>query len=119
MEPLLQKILVVGGNGFVGTPSYFLHLQIDHDHVTLRIGSAVCKAALARGFQVTSIRYVSCPPRRVVPVPQSPPCLQLVRQALRDAERPFPSMDIQSVASLPVCCASAVLTSVHVLLFHR
>ncbi|KAI0082640.1 mitochondrial protein [Panus rudis PR-1116 ss-1] len=35
MQPVLQKILVVGGNGFVG--------------------SAVCKAALARGMQVTSI----------------------------------------------------------------
>ncbi|KAF8447725.1 NAD(P)-binding protein [Boletus edulis BED1] len=35
MEPLAQKILIVGGNGF--------------------IGSAVCKAALARGIQVTSI----------------------------------------------------------------
>ncbi|KIJ69272.1 hypothetical protein HYDPIDRAFT_105883 [Hydnomerulius pinastri MD-312] len=35
MEPLVQKILVVGGNGF--------------------IGSAVCKAAIARGMQVTSI----------------------------------------------------------------
>ncbi|KDQ60943.1 hypothetical protein JAAARDRAFT_55673 [Jaapia argillacea MUCL 33604] len=35
MEPALQRILVVGGNGF--------------------IGSAVCKAALARGVQVTSI----------------------------------------------------------------
>ncbi|KAI0683694.1 mitochondrial protein [Cytidiella melzeri] len=35
MEPVARKILVVGGNGFVG--------------------SAVCKAALARGFQVTSI----------------------------------------------------------------
>jgi nucleoside-diphosphate-sugar epimerase len=35
MEPILQKILVVGGNGF--------------------IGSAVCKVALARGMQVTSI----------------------------------------------------------------
>jgi len=32
---VLQKILVVGGNGF--------------------IGSAVCKAALARGMEVTSI----------------------------------------------------------------
>ncbi|KAH7889351.1 mitochondrial protein [Phlebopus sp. FC_14] len=35
MEPLARKILVVGGNGF--------------------IGSAVCKAALARGMRVTSI----------------------------------------------------------------
>ncbi|KAL4067960.1 hypothetical protein V8B97DRAFT_1383902 [Scleroderma yunnanense] len=35
MEPLARKILVVGGNGF--------------------IGSAVCKAALARGMEVTSI----------------------------------------------------------------
>jgi len=35
MQPLAQKILVVGGNGF--------------------IGSAVCKAALARGIQVTSV----------------------------------------------------------------
>ncbi|EGN93254.1 hypothetical protein SERLA73DRAFT_145772, partial [Serpula lacrymans var. lacrymans S7.3] len=35
MEPILQKILVVGGNGF--------------------IGSHICKLALARGMQVTSI----------------------------------------------------------------
>ncbi|OBZ75999.1 GTP:AMP phosphotransferase AK3, mitochondrial [Grifola frondosa] len=35
MEPVLQKILVVGGNGF--------------------LGSAVCRTALARGMQVTSI----------------------------------------------------------------
>lgn len=35
MEPLVQKILVVGGNGF--------------------IGSAVCRTALAKGMQVTSI----------------------------------------------------------------
>lgn len=35
MEQLVQKILVVGGNGFVG--------------------SAVCRLALARGFQVTSV----------------------------------------------------------------
>ncbi|KAI0340097.1 mitochondrial protein [Trametopsis cervina] len=35
MEPLARKILVVGGNGFVG--------------------SAVCRAALSRGYQVTSI----------------------------------------------------------------
>lgn len=39
MQPVLQKILVVGGNGF--------------------IGSAVCKAALARGMEVTSIRCAS------------------------------------------------------------
>jgi len=35
MKPLVQKVLVVGGNGF--------------------IGSAVCKAALVREMQVTSI----------------------------------------------------------------
>ncbi|KAH9946090.1 NAD(P)-binding protein [Epithele typhae] len=35
MEPVLQKILVVGGNGFVG--------------------SAVCRTALARGMQVASV----------------------------------------------------------------
>ncbi|GBE81946.1 NAD(P)-binding protein [Sparassis latifolia] len=35
MEPVIQKILVVGGNGF--------------------LGSAVCRAALARGMRVTSI----------------------------------------------------------------
>ncbi|KAI0065384.1 NAD(P)-binding protein [Artomyces pyxidatus] len=35
MEPIVQKLLVVGGNGF--------------------IGSAVCKAALSKGYQVTSI----------------------------------------------------------------
>ncbi|KAF8559787.1 NAD(P)-binding protein [Imleria badia] len=41
MEPLAQKILVVGGNGF--------------------IGSAVCKAAMARGIQVTSISSSGTP----------------------------------------------------------
>ncbi|KAF9814919.1 hypothetical protein IEO21_04863 [Rhodonia placenta] len=43
MQVLLQKILVVGGNGFVG--------------------SAVCKAALARGMQVTSISQSGTPYR--------------------------------------------------------
>jgi len=51
MAPL-QKILVLGGNGFIGTPirSTKSHRQ------PFSSGSAVCRAALTKGMQVTSIR---------------------------------------------------------------
>jgi len=55
MQPVLQNILVVGGNGFIGL---FLCLKSACRPRTLfATGSAVCKAALARGIKVTSIRF--------------------------------------------------------------
>lgn len=32
MEPLLQKLLVVGGNGFVGTHTQGLHMNQNNRH---------------------------------------------------------------------------------------
>lgn len=60
MEPLARKILVVGGNGFVGVFTACLYLAVDHAKIlsTRVAGSAVCRAALSRGYQVTSIRCV-------------------------------------------------------------
>lgn len=57
MEGLLQRILVVGGNGFVGMCFATLHLLAN-----MLLGSAVCKAALAKGYQVTSIRSIASHP---------------------------------------------------------
>lgn len=55
MEPLLQKVLVVGGNGFIGEQKRSLDFQ---NIESVDAGSAICKAALAKGLQVTSIRFV-------------------------------------------------------------
>lgn len=54
------RILVVGGNGFVG--SWYdasVESKIYTECATLSTGSAVCKAALAKGMQVISVRYES------------------------------------------------------------
>ncbi|ETW85871.1 hypothetical protein HETIRDRAFT_308501 [Heterobasidion irregulare TC 32-1] len=66
MESLVQKILVVGGNGF--------------------IGSAVCKAALSRGFQVTSLSTSGQPFR--TPKGHSPAWTSKVDWRVGDALRP-------------------------------
>lgn len=50
---VLQKVVVIGGNGFVGTFSNFLSLTTSHKTF---LGSAVCKAILAKGIKVTSVR---------------------------------------------------------------
>ncbi len=55
MESIIQKILVVGGNGFVGKT---ICITANLRGIYTPPGSAVCKSALARGFQVTSIRFV-------------------------------------------------------------
>lgn len=47
-----QKLLVVGGNGFVGECQTLLSCQ---NAQTLLIGSAVCRVAVGRGWDVTSI----------------------------------------------------------------
>ena len=57
MEPLAQKILVVGGNGFIGECYSESPPGVFYPTIILSPGSAVCKAALARGIQVSSIRY--------------------------------------------------------------
>ncbi|KZT09500.1 mitochondrial protein [Laetiporus sulphureus 93-53] len=66
MEAALQKILVVGGNGFVG--------------------SAVCKLALARGFQVTSISRSGAP--YTTPKGHSPAWTSKVNWRAADALKP-------------------------------
>jgi len=53
MNPTLQHILVIGGNGFIGIDLSSQDKPLSSDPST---GSAVCKAAVARGMQVTSIR---------------------------------------------------------------
>lgn len=53
MNPTLQHILVIGGNGFIGIDLSSQDKLMSSDPST---GSAVCKAAVARGMQVTSIR---------------------------------------------------------------
>ncbi|PCH38007.1 NAD(P)-binding protein [Wolfiporia cocos MD-104 SS10] len=66
MERILQKVLVVGGNGFVG--------------------SAVCKAAIARGMQVTSISQSGAPFR--TPKGHSPAWTSKVDWRAADALQP-------------------------------
>lgn len=53
-----RNLLVVGGNGFIGKPSPDSEclLSLPDCIPSAYPGSAVCKAALARGFQVTSVR---------------------------------------------------------------
>jgi len=53
MNPTLQHILVIGGNGFIGIDLSSQDKLMSSDPCT---GSAVCKAAVTRGMQVTSIR---------------------------------------------------------------
>ncbi|KAH7921743.1 NAD(P)-binding protein [Leucogyrophana mollusca] len=66
MHPAIQKVLVVGGNGF--------------------IGSAVCKAALARGMEVTSISSSGRPYR--TPKGHTPAWASKVDWRKADALRP-------------------------------
>ncbi|KAI0306460.1 NAD(P)-binding protein [Multifurca ochricompacta] len=66
MQPALQKILVVGGNGF--------------------IGSAVCRAALRRGYQVTSISSSGRPFQ--TPKGHTPVWTEKVEWVMADALRP-------------------------------
>ncbi|KAI6045763.1 hypothetical protein EDC04DRAFT_2877149 [Pisolithus marmoratus] len=72
MEPLVQKILVVGGNGF--------------------IGSAVCRTALARGMQVTSISSSGRPYR--TPKGHTPAWVSKVEWRKADALIPETYADI-------------------------
>ena len=50
---MLHNILVVGGNGFIGMALYGMS---ERRCLIYDLGSAVCRAALAQGMQVTSIR---------------------------------------------------------------
>ncbi len=67
MEPIVRKILVVGGNGFVGESRRQLSSLYKQCNLitSFVVGSAVCRAALARGYQVTSIRCVHVHTSRV------------------------------------------------------
>lgn len=49
-----KKLVVCGGNGFLGT---FRHLQRKPVFTDTSTGSRICKAATARGWDVNSIRY--------------------------------------------------------------
>lgn len=50
----VQKILVVGGNGLIGEqPNRSIRFQ----SLNISVGSAMCRAALAKGMQVTSVRF--------------------------------------------------------------
>ncbi|KAI6005631.1 hypothetical protein EDD15DRAFT_2384340 [Pisolithus albus] len=72
MEPIVQKILVVGGNGF--------------------IGSAVCRTALARGMQVTSISSSGRPYR--TPKGHTPAWVSKVEWKKADALNPETYADL-------------------------
>ncbi|KAI6109477.1 hypothetical protein F5141DRAFT_1275939 [Pisolithus sp. B1] len=72
MEPLVQKILVVGGNGF--------------------IGSAVCRAALSKGMQVTSISSSGRPFR--TPKGHTPAWVSKVEWKKADALNPETYADL-------------------------
>ncbi|KIM87147.1 hypothetical protein PILCRDRAFT_64295 [Piloderma croceum F 1598] len=72
MQPVLQSILVVGGNGF--------------------IGSAVCKAALARGIKVTSISSSGRPYR--TPKGHTPAWVSEVKWQKANALQPETYADI-------------------------
>ena len=50
---VLQKVVVIGGNGFVGAFSSFPRWR---PLTKIPLGSAVCKAVLAKGIKVTSVR---------------------------------------------------------------
>jgi nucleoside-diphosphate-sugar epimerase len=52
MNTALKHILVVGGNGFIGLFILTIYFIV----LIFCSGSAVCKAALAQGIQVTSVR---------------------------------------------------------------
>ena len=54
IQPALNKLLVVGGNGFIGL--LFLRLRVSRVKLNINSGSAVCRAALRHGYQVNSIR---------------------------------------------------------------
>ena len=58
-----MNVLVVGGNGFIGTTSKLLSATRAEppSTCTSSIGSAICKAALTRGMQVTSISSSGTP----------------------------------------------------------
>ncbi len=54
MAAIAKNILVVGGNGFIGKCMQRLALALLLTENGA--GSAVCRAALAKGMQVTSVR---------------------------------------------------------------
>jgi hypothetical protein len=59
MQSAARKLLVVGGNGFIGklvTRTIRAHAVCTR-LTRMHSGSAVCRTALLRGFEVTSIRY--------------------------------------------------------------
>jgi len=49
-----KKIVVCGGNGFLGMRS---SSYTDKNNAHTFVGSRICKAAVARDWDVTSIRY--------------------------------------------------------------
>lgn len=61
MAAIVPKLLVVGGNGFLGEYNSTYHQKVSAD----RVGSAVCKAAIAKGWEVSSVRQV--PPGLLIP----------------------------------------------------
>ena len=94
MSTALKSILVIGGNGFIGQClSTYKARLVD----IFLIGSAVCKTALARGIQVTSVRH-AC-----VFIPEfayRTKALQFIWITSPNGERAHASMGIQSVLSL-------------------
>jgi hypothetical protein len=53
---VVKKILVVGGNGFIGAHAHSLFLRAQCPKPRRDTGSAVCRAALSKGIEVTSVR---------------------------------------------------------------
>ena len=58
MNTAVRRILVVGGNGFIGANYDSIYGDLCISFIFL-LGSAVCKAALKQGIQVTSVRQVT------------------------------------------------------------
>ncbi|KAH9001157.1 mitochondrial protein [Lactarius akahatsu] len=83
IQPALNKLLVVGGNGFIGVP-FFNHAfqsKLDIDS-----GSAVCRVALRHGYQVTSISSSGRPFQ--TPKGHTPAWTEKVEWLTADALRP-------------------------------
>ena len=56
MNTAVKKILVVGGNGFIGVYVHSLFPRAQCPKPQCDTGSAVCRAALSKGIEVTSVR---------------------------------------------------------------
>jgi hypothetical protein len=62
-EAVKKKLVVCGGNGFLGMMAFDNCLYLG---INILLGSRICKSAVSRGWHVVSIRYITSLAKRTI-----------------------------------------------------